>query len=165
MSIIVDLFAAGSTTDLQSPAAWLIDAMGGRSSSAGKIVTASNSLGLSAYYSCIRNISEDIGKLPFRVFRDLEGGGKEKAVENPIYNLLFVSPNDEMTPMSFKEALTSHALGHGNGYAEIVRNGRGDAVALYPLHPSRVIPKRDKQGHIIYEVFQHESLNGIRLEG
>jgi len=40
--------------------------------------------------------------------------------------------------MTFREVLTFHAIGWGNGYAEIVRNEKGSPVALWPLDPRMV---------------------------
>jgi HK97 family phage portal protein len=45
----------------------------------------------------------------------------------------------------------THLLLWGNGYAQIIRNGRGEVVALYPLMPDRMNVDRDAQGNIFYE--------------
>jgi HK97 family phage portal protein len=133
---------------------------GGRKSASGETVTPVNSLGLSAYYAAIRNISEDVGKLPFRVYRKT-ATGKEVAEDNPVNALLYKAPNEEMGPLTFKQVLTAHALGNGNGYAEIVRNAAGTPQALYPLHPDNVKVMRDSiTGEIVYQVRQDGSFGG-----
>ncbi len=108
-------------------------------------------LGIAAVFGCIRNISEDTGRLPLKVYRK-EGRNKIEQPDHPIYNLLQFQPNPEMTAMNFRETLTAHRLGWGNGYAEIQRNLAGEPVALWPLRPDRVTIYRDKSRRIFYRV-------------
>ena len=39
----------------------------------------------------------------------------------------------------------------GNTYAQIIRNGKGEVLALYPLMPDRMNVDRDESGNIVYE--------------
>jgi HK97 family phage portal protein len=56
-----------------------------------------------------------------------------------------------MTSFVFRETLMSHLLLFGNAYAQIIRNGRGYPIALYPLLPDRVSVEREtKSQQIIY---------------
>ena len=45
----------------------------------------------------------------------------------------------------------THLLLWGNAYAQIIRNGRGEVVGLYPLMANRMRVDRDENGHIYYE--------------
>ena len=45
----------------------------------------------------------------------------------------------------------THLLLWGNAYAQIIRNGKGEVVALYPLMPDRMTVDRDKNGHLYYK--------------
>ncbi len=154
MSIFGNILATseGEVADLQSKAKWISDALGGRTTEAGTYVTPNSAMGLTAYYACLRAISEDIGKLPLKVYKRLAPRGKREAPEHPAYGLLHDAPNTDMTALAFRETLTHFALGWGGGFAEIVRNGRGNPVALYPLHPDRIRFRRDPQDQLYYEV-------------
>ena len=44
----------------------------------------------------------------------------------------------------------THLLLCGNAYAQIIRNGKGQIVALYPLMPNKMRVDRDEGGHIYY---------------
>lgn len=127
-------------------------ATGGRKTSSGENVSNNSALQLSTVFDCIRSISEDVAKLPFKVYRDLVPTGKEIRKEHPVYRLIHNEPNSEMTAMGFRETLTAHCLGWGNGYAEIVRDTRGVPLSLWPLPPDRVKPYRKDNGSIWYEV-------------
>ena len=43
-----------------------------------------------------------------------------------------------------------HLLLWGNSYAQILRDGRGRVVGLYPLLPNRMSVGRDESGEIVY---------------
>jgi HK97 family phage portal protein len=45
----------------------------------------------------------------------------------------------------------THLLLWGNAYAQIIRNGKGEVVALYPLMPDRMSVERDQSGRIYYQ--------------
>lgn len=118
----------------------------------GETVSAGNSLTLSSYYAAMRNISEDVAKMPLITYRRLENKGKEPATDHNLFRLLSLEPNHEMSSMEFRETMQHWALGWGGGYAEIERNSVGDPVALWPIHPSRVMVKRDAGGNIVYQI-------------
>lgn len=60
-------------------------------------------------------------------------------------------PNAEMTSFIFRETLMTHLLLWGNAYAQIIRNGKGDVVGLYPLMPDKMKVDRDDNHTIYYE--------------
>lgn len=149
MSILASIW--GEQTDSQNAAGWLIDWFAGRETDAGPRVNPQTAMGLSAYYACIRCISEDIGKLPLIVYERLEPRGKRRAYEHPAYPLLHHQPNNEMSAMALRETMTSHAIGWGGGFAEIERTDRGIPVAFHLIHPSRVTIEWDG-GVLVYDV-------------
>jgi HK97 family phage portal protein len=155
---------ADALSDLLHPTAWLRDWAMGRRTLAGVNVTPASAMTLPTYYACIRAISEDIGKLPLITYRRLEPRGKERAPRHPLYALLHDAPNDDMEAMTFRETLTHYALSWGNGYALIDRDSRMQAVALHPVHPSRVVVRRDDDGLLVYDIYGGELLPGSGLE-
>lgn len=120
-------------------------------SNSGKRVTERSAMQITAVYSCVRILSEAVAGLPLQFYQYREDGGKEKAVKHPLYFLLHDEPNPEMTSFIFRETLMTHLLLWGNAYSQIIRNGRGEVVALYPLMPDRMKVDRDGDGHIYYE--------------
>lgn len=105
----------------------------------------------SAVWACVRVISETLAALPLHVYRRKGDSGKERAIDSPAYYLLHDAPNPEMTAMQFREVLQAHILLHGNAYAQIVWNMRGDPVALWPLRPDKMEPKRNANDELVYE--------------
>lgn len=120
-------------------------------STAGKAVTERSAMQMTAVYSCVRILSEAVAGLPLQFYRYTESGGKEKATDHPLYFLLHDEPNPEMTSFVFRETLMTHLLLWGNAYAQIIRNGRGEVIALYPLMADRMSVNRDADGQLYYE--------------
>lgn len=120
-------------------------------SSSGKNVNVRSAMQMTAVYSCVRILSEAVASLPLHVYKYNSEGGKEKAVKHPIYFLLHDEPNPEMTSFVFRETLMTHLLLWGNAYAQIIRNGKGEIIALYPLMPNRMTVDRDDKGQLYYQ--------------
>ena len=119
-------------------------------SSAGKSVNERSALQMTAVYSCVRILAEAVAGLPFHLYRYTQDGGKEKAIDHRLYRLLHDEPNPEMTSFIFRETLMTHLLMYGNAYAQILRNGKGEVIALYPLMPNRMTVDRDQSGQLYY---------------
>ena len=119
-------------------------------SSSGKAVNEKTALQTTAVYACVRILAETIASLPFHTYR-YTLNGKEKAIEHPIYYLLHSEPNPEMTSFVFRETLMTHLLLWGNAYAQIIRDGRGRVLGLYPLLPNKVIVNRNQHGELVYQ--------------
>lgn len=119
--------------------------------SAGRPVTERSAMQMTAVYSCVRILAEAIAGLPLHVYRYKDGGGKEKALDHPLYPLLHDEPNPEMTSFVFRETLMTHLLLWGNAFAQVIRNGRDEIIGLYPLMPNRMTVGRDEAGRLYYE--------------
>ena len=117
---------------------------------AGKPVNEHTAMQMTAVYSCVRILAETLAGLPLHVYKYNDSGGKEKHLKHPLYKLLHDEPNPEMTSFTFRETLMSHLLLWGNAYAQIIRNARGEVVALYPLMPNKMSVDRDKNGRLFY---------------
>ena len=126
-------------------------------SAAGQAVNERSAMQMSAVYACVRILAESIASLPLHFYQYNDAGGKEKAVNHPLYWLLHDEPNPEMSSFSFRETLMTHLLLWGNAYAQIIRNGRGEVIALYPLMPDRMTVDRDARGRIYYEYARSDS--------
>ena len=121
------------------------------STTSGKRVNERTSMQMTAVYSCVRILSEAVASLPLNVYRYTDNGGKEKAIDHSLFHLLHDEPNPEMSSFIFRETLMTHLLLWGNAYAQIIRNGKGEVIALYPLMPDRMSVDRDKNGQLYYK--------------
>lgn len=126
-------------------------------SNSGKNVNERSAMQMTAVYACVRILSESIAGLPVHLYQYVDSGSKQKALEHPLYRLLHDEPNPEMTSFVFRETLMTHLLLWGNAYAQIIRNGKGQVVALYPLMPNRMSVDRDDKGHLFYQYQMQDS--------
>lgn len=109
-------------------------------------------LTVSTVYACMRNVSEDIGKLPLKVYRR-EGDNRVEQQQHPLARILQSQPNPEMTAINFRETINANTMGWGNGYAEIQRDITGKPIYLWPLKSSCVTMYRQQgTNRIFYRV-------------
>ena len=119
-------------------------------SSSGIIVNENTAMTYSAYYACVKVISETIATIPLHIYKHRKDGGKERARQHPLYFILHDEPNPEMTSFQFRETMMNHLLTWGNFYADIGRNPMKSPIALWPLRPDRMSVQWDGKGRRRY---------------
>ena len=148
------ILAREARSTYRDPGEWFVDlATGGRTNASGQTVNQATAMGISTFFACIRNISEDCAKLPLKIYESLEPRGCKALRDHRVYALLHDSPNPAMTAMTFRETLIAHALAYRGGYAEIIRDENGTPVELWPIDPTTISPKMEN-GELWYEVRQ-----------
>jgi HK97 family phage portal protein len=115
----------------------------------GKIVNERSSMQTTAVFACVRIIAETVASLPLHTYK-YKGEGKEKMYTHPLYKLLHDEPNPEMTSFTLRETMMTHLLLWGNSYCQIIRNGKGEVMNLYPLLPDKMMLDRDNNGNLYY---------------
>lgn len=148
---LIKLFDRRSS--LSTPPQWLTDALAGeRRSTAGVTINEMTGLEVSAVFACVRVISEAIASLPLFVYRRDDADNRSLASDHPLFKVLHLTPNPEMTSYTFRETMQAHVLIYGNGYAKIVRDGALRPRQLVPLLPDRTTPRRNAAGELEYEL-------------
>mgnify|MGYP000039952368 CR=1 FL=1 len=122
----------------------------GSLSSSGMVVTPDTAMTYTAVFRAVSLLSQSVATLPLFVFRRLSAGGKERAVDHPLYNILHTQPNPDQNSVEFREMMMGHLLLRGNAYAKIETTGSGAVKALVPLNPDRMSPYRNESGAVIY---------------
>ena len=135
----------------------------GRTTS-GKPVNERTAMQTTAVYACVRILAEAIASLPLHVYEYQDDGGKKLVHDHPLYYLLHDEPNPEMTSFVFRETLMSHLLIWGNAYAQIIRDGAGRVLGLYPLLPDKMEVQRDDRGNIYYVYSRNSDENPMFKE-
>ena len=148
MSIFSGLFKSRDKPTNRTPGSAYSFFLGGTTS--GKAVTERTAMQMTAVYSCVRILAEAVAGLPLHLYKYTADSGKEKALDHPLYRLLHDEPNPEMSSFVFRETLMTHLLLWGNAYAQIIRNGKNEIVALYPLMPNKMTVDRDANGQLYY---------------
>lgn len=135
----------------------------GRTTS-GKPVNERTAMQTTAVYACVRILAEAVASLPLHVYEYQDDGGKKLVHDHPLYYLLHDEPNPEMTSFVFRETLMSHLLIWGNAYAQIIRDGAGRVLGIYPLLPDKMDVQRDDRGNIYYVYSRNSDENPMFKE-
>ena len=135
----------------------------GRTTS-GKPVNERTAMQTTAVYACVRILAEAVASLPLHVYEYRDDGGKKLVHDHSLYYLLHDEPNPEMTSFVFRETLMSHLLIWGNAYAQIIRDGAGRVLGLYPLLPDKMDVQRDDRGNIYYVYSRNSDENPMFKE-
>lgn len=100
-------------------------------------------------YTCIKILSETLGKLPLKIYQS-DGGNSQKAVNDYRYPLLKLRPNPYMSAFDFWKTNETNRNIHGNAYVYIdaATSGRnaGKIMGLYPLKSENMTVYVDDMG-------------------
>lgn len=103
-----------------------------------------NAINQVTYYTCVKLISESIGKLDFNLFQRIEDD-RIKKTDLDIYYLLSVRPNPYTTPTILLTTLMQNVLRYGNGYLYIDYRGY-KPIGIYNLPSDRIKIYVDNKG-------------------
>ena len=93
-----------------------------------------NSLSEITYYTCLKVLSESVGKLSIH----LKDSKNNKIVDHDALKKLKFAPNPFMTSTPMMTLLETWRNHHGNAYAYLSYDNRGNLIGIYPLHPQNV---------------------------
>jgi len=82
--------------------------------------TPKKALGEVTYFTCLKMLSETLGKMPIKFYQQTERGIEEASI-NSAYNLLRTRPNPQMTPTTFWGTVENNRNHYGNAYVWIQR--------------------------------------------
>lgn len=131
---------------------------------AGELVTDDTVLTSSAWYAALRNISEDIAKLPAYAVQYQDDINKVRNDEHIVTYLFYYAPNSYQNPMTFRAQMQHWKHGWGNAYAEIERDANMNPIALHPRHPGTIQPEWDNAtGRLKYKWLKSYRFQGGKM--
>jgi HK97 family phage portal protein len=125
---------------LANPQGWLVDAIGGARSVSGQRVTVDKAFGLAPVFSAVSIISEQVGTLPFKVYRSLPDDEVAVASDHRAWRMLHDQPNPAMPAHRFWSTVTVQLLLWGNSFVRKERSSATGLVeSLWLLNPAHVM--------------------------
>ena len=118
----------------------------GGSSWSGRSVSVEGAMKLSAWWACVRVISETVATLPIGIY-EKTADGKTARPDHPLYSLLHDSPNADQTPVEFWEGQVAPVAIIGNSFAEKMFIGNR-LTALQPIPFQNCGVTRDADGDL-----------------
>lgn len=109
------------------------------------------------YFTCLKMLSETLGKMPLKFYQQTERG-IEEAAANEVCRLLKNRPNPQMTPTTFWSTVENNRNHYGNAYVwvqkEFTRKKYGGDVVIKGLW---IMPSND-----VSLVFDNEGVFGSK---
>ena len=140
-----------SNSTMSSPDEWLLSAiLGGLKTSSGITMTPLKALGVSTVLACVNVISKSIASLPIEIY-ERTGDGKKKATSHPLYEILHLAPNDDMTAYEFMSTMQGNLTLRGNSFALIRKNGLGTVKSITPIAPVDMACTLEN-GNLVYRI-------------
>lgn len=127
---------------LATPSPELIALFGAAPSASGVAVTPETAMRCPAVFACVKVISESVAQLPLMLYVRTEDGGKKRAADHPLYELLHDQPNDWSSSFDFRLIMQTALCLHGNAFAYIGRVG-GKIAELIPIPSPSVVVRVD----------------------
>lgn len=124
---ILDLFRRKSATAAQNQA--ILDFLG--------IDGKTDAISEAVYYTCLKILSESIGKLPLKLLQHTERNGVEPVRNHKYYPVLNERPNRFMSPSTFWGYMEFCRNHYGNAYA-IIDTSNPRKPQLWPVNPGAV---------------------------
>lgn len=115
------------------------------------VVTDERNMQISTVWACIRLISTVTASLPLDVYQTKNDQRTKVDNSHPLAKLLRFRPNNFMTALEFREAMTMQLCAYGNAYAHVERNSVGDVISMVPLMSANMEVRLSDNGkNIIY---------------
>lgn len=127
---------------------WWFEPVGMRTAT-GQKVSADGAMRLAAVFACVRVLSEAMASLPFVLYEERAGGGKNRITGHWLHRLM-LRPNRNQNGFEWREMMQAHLTLRGNGYNRIISNAQGEITELAPMHPDMVKPELSPSGALRY---------------
>jgi len=100
-------------------------------------------------YTCNQAIADPLAAVTLSIM-ERDRYDKKKAYTHPLFQLLRNSPNPYNTSFEWRQMIVTDVNMRGNHYSQIVRNGLGQIVGLYPLIADNMEVKLRTNGKLAY---------------
>lgn len=130
------------------------------------------------YYTCLKVLSETMGKLPLKLYTEDAAGGRIRAPVDGDADVVLNRPNPVMTPATFWSTMEANCNHFGNAYAWIQREfvsdgafgGRMKIVGLWPMRSDYVTVYMDNagifgnRGELYYHYRDPNAVEGVNAQ-
>lgn len=117
---------------LANPSPELLALFGSTPTTSGAVVTTDSAMRCTTVYACVKVIAESVAQLPLHLYRRTADGGKERANDHPLGELLHDQPNEWTSAYDFRLFMQTALCLHGNAFAFINR-ADGKIFELIPI--------------------------------
>lgn len=123
---------------------------GGVDTGTGLVVSPEAAMRYTTVLICVRVLAESVASLPCILYRRRRDGGKDRATDHPLYNVLHDQANAWNSAFEYVEGTMSNLALRGNGISFTERNSRGQCIGLVPLNPDGATIEQARDWSPIY---------------
>ena len=122
----------------------------------------SNNLSEATYFSCLKVLSESIGKLPLKILQHNENKGVSTLRDHHLYTLLHDRPNPYMTASIFWSTVEYNRNHYGNAYVWIQGVGTEQKLWILPSTDVKVwLVQGIKYNWTLLKIYTDEGYTGV----
>ena len=125
----------------------------------GQSITIDTALQNDTVWACVKMISEAVSALPFFMYKKGKNGSRDVAPDHWLHDLIHRQPNEDMSAVTFWQAVVAILLVRGNVFIEKIKNDRGAVIALEVINPDFVHSTYDKVAGRYKHEYSHEFSN------
>ncbi len=133
------------------PSYGMIPPLGSVQSASGMLISQATAMTVSAVYGAVNGIATDFASCSANLVAPQKDGSHLVVEDHPVARLLR-RPNRIQTRFEFMRDLMVAYLLRGNGYAVILRDGRGRPTELIQVNPDAVMMLESEDGSIFYNI-------------
>lgn len=133
-----------------------------RASTSGVLVTPETAMANSTLYSCVTLLAECVAQLPWELYRRTEDGGREKAINHPLYDVIRNQPNKRDTAFEYYERGQGFLGLEGNDFSLIERTNDGHVKELIPIDNKKITVYKSSDGLPFYQLQGYENRLSMR---
>lgn len=159
MKLLDRLFGRKAAQLTYDQVADLIDGVGG-GNVAGMVVNDKTALQVATVLACVKVLADGCATPDMHVFRELDDGRRQKAVNIPEYRLLARRPNEWQTSLEWRRMMTAHAALTGAGLSIKTRGGNGRVRELIPVPPGNWEVRRVSRYEVRYRCWDEFGVIG-----
>jgi len=163
-NLISETRSSSIVSGIRNPPEILVNMLGGLPTKSGAQVNEETVLGLTAVWLAVRLLASLEASLPLITYKKLKPRGKERASDHYLYKMLHDQPNSELTSFDYRFVSAAHKFIWGAAISEIEFDSKGYPIALWPIPPRRVEPKRTVNKELVYEVNVDNKIYTLRKE-
>ncbi len=114
-------------------------------------ISVNKALAIEAVYTCIRDKSETVGRLPVILYNNENPQSVERVESGRLHRIFTQQPNDFMTMQMFLEFMTASYELYGAFYAYKAMNDRNNIMEIIPFRNQQSVrPQMDVNGRVYY---------------
>lgn len=121
-------------------------------------INSANAQKIADVFACVNLKANTLATIPLKLYKESKSG-KEEHKTHRLYTLLRKEPNPNLTYYEWAKMISQDLDLRGNHYSQIIKNGLGEVVALYPLKADNMSVKFINKNNKLEKIYEYGEAN------